>query len=142
MATYTKGVIVWLGDYGVPESHITKNLFREVTDSAALDTLATALSAYTDAVVFTKNFNSVNELGTAAPGVDACMDRKAQITLRDAATGTPLKFLIPAPKASIEEKTGSGDRVNAATMTAIAAAVSAATGKTLTPLHGKIIQKQ
>ena len=40
-----KGVIIWRGDLGAPESHYSKSQIGEVTDDTALGTLATALTA-------------------------------------------------------------------------------------------------
>lgn len=141
MATYTRGIIVYKGDYGSPESNLSKGTFKDVLDSAKLDTLATALIAFSDAVVAAKHFNSVTEVTTTPPGADANVDLKAMIVLKDTGDGSVIKFLIPAPKASLYEATEQGDRVTDANMATITAAVNAATGKTFTPLYGKIIQK-
>ena len=141
MATWAKGVIVWQGDYGQPESHLSKGSFRDVTDAAALDTLATALLAYTDCNVYAKHFNSITETGSAAPGVDANVDEKAMIVMKDSADGSVAKFLIPAPVSTMFEMQDQGDRVTAVALAAIVAAVNAATGKTYVGMYGKKLQK-
>ena len=141
MATWNKGVITWMGDYGNPESHLSKGTFRDVTDSTALDTLATALSAYTDCAIYAKHFNQVTETGAAAPGADANVDVKAMIVMKDSSDGTVVKFLIPAPVSTMFEQQDQGDRVTAVALAAIVAAVNAATGLTYVGMYGKKLQK-
>jgi len=141
MSTINKGSIIYLGDYGVPESNKTKSVFRDVTDDAALSTLATALVAYSDAVIAGRSFSAQTDSGASPPGVDANMDVKAQITLRDSDDGRIIRFLIPSPDNAIFDAVGQGDRVNAVTLAAIATAVSTATGKSYVGLYGKKIQK-
>ena len=83
---WTKGVVVWKGDWGQPESHLSKGVFRAVTDAAALTALVhktTGLGQYTDCNIYAEHFNSVVESGTGAPGVDANVDVKAMIVLKD-----------------------------------------------------------
>ena len=138
---WNKGVIVWQGDYGQPESHLSKGVFRDVTDAAALDTLATALLAYTDCNVYAKHFNTVTETGSAAPGVDANVDEKAMIVMKDSADGKVIKFLIPAPVSTMFEIQGQGDRVTDVALAAIVAAINTATGNTYVGMYGKKLQK-
>lgn len=140
MATWTKGVIMWQGDYGKPEANIVKGIYREVTDAAALDTLATALLAHTDCNVYAKHYNSVTETGSSAPGVDANVDEKAQIVLKDSSNGKIIKFLIPAPVAADFELVGQGERMTSVALTAIVSALNTATGKTYIGLYGKKLQ--
>ena len=100
MAVWTKGVIIWQGDAGKPEAHLSKGLFREITDAAALDTFATGMLAHTDCNVYAKHFNSVTETGSSAPGVDANVDVKGMVVVKDSADGSIHKFMIPAPAAA------------------------------------------
>ena len=141
MATVNKGSIIYLGDYGVPEANKTKSVFRDVTDDAALSTLATALVAYSDAVIAGRSFSAQTDSGASPPAAGVCMDVKAQITLRDSDDGRVIRFLIPAPLDSIFSAEGQGDRVDAVTLAAIATAESTATGKSYVGLYGKKIQK-
>ena len=136
-----KGTIVYVGDYGVPEAHKTKGVFRDVTDDTALSTLATALSAYTDANISGRVFSVHTDTGLGAPGASVNMDVKAMVVLRDSDDGSIIKFLIPAPINTIWDAEGQGDRMNDATLTAIATAVSTATGHTYVGLYGKKLQK-
>lgn len=141
---WTKGVVVWMGDWGRPESHLSKGVFRAVTDAAALTALVhktTGLGQYTDCNIYAEHFNSVIESGSGAPGVDANVDIKAQIVLKDTADGSIVKFLIPAPKSTMFEMQGQGERVTAAVLAEIVTLMNTATGNTYIGLYGKKLQK-
>ncbi|GAH05801.1 unnamed protein product, partial [marine sediment metagenome] len=67
----TKGVLVFRGDSGAPTTHYSKSQIVDVTAKAALDTLGTALVAYSDA-----NLAKVSQIETTlvtdeAPGATA-----------------------------------------------------------------------
>lgn len=141
MATYDRGTIVYLGDYGIPESNISKSVFGDILSAAALGVLATGLDAYTDANISAKIFHSHDTTGLSAPGANANMDVKAQIVLKDSADGTIKKFLIPAPVSTMFVVEGQGDRVSSVALAAIVGLVNTATGKTFVGLYGKKIQK-
>lgn len=137
-----KGVIIWRGDLGNPETHYSKSQITDVTDATALNTLATALGAYSDCNIAKKSFSSM-VLGTdSAPGANANVDRKAIVYMRD---GTSLKVhsvTIPAPKSTATEETDQGERVTATALAGIVAAINTATGKSYTGLYGVVLQKR
>jgi hypothetical protein len=138
---WTKGVVVFIGDYGNPESHLAKSMYRDITDSAALDTFVTALALRTDCNIYSKHFNSVTETGSGAPDASANVDIKAMIVVKDSADGSIHKFMIPAPKAADFEEQGQGDRYTDAALSAFVTALNVATGKTYIGLYGKKLQK-
>ena len=141
MATWTKGVIIWQGDAGKPEAHLSKGLFREITDAAALDTFATAMLAHTDCNVYSKHFNSITETGDAAPGASANVDVKGMVVVKDSADGSIHKFMIPAPAAADYELVGQGTRMTALAISTSVGLLNTATGKTYVGLYGKKIQR-
>ena len=141
MATVTKGVAIWRGDLGNPETHYSKSMIAEVTDDAALATLVTALAALTDCNAAKRSFISNTSLTDSAPGASANVDRKAVCYFRDSTTLRVHSITLPAPKSSISEE-GDNERVTAAAMTTIVTAINTATGKSYTPLYGVIIQKR
>ncbi|MGB5749469.1 MAG: hypothetical protein WBM69_20995 [Desulfobacterales bacterium] len=137
----TKGVIIWRGDFGNPENNYSKSQISDVTDVAALDTLATVIGGHSDCNIAKKNFTSIT-LGTdAEPGADANVDRKAICTFRDATTLKIVTMTFPGPKSTSVEDRDEGERVTDAAMIALEAGLEAATGKTLSSLSGKVIQK-
>jgi hypothetical protein len=138
----TKGVVIWRGDYGNPKSHYSKSMVSEVTDDAALATMATALAAYSDANYAKRSFLSLTIGTDAAPGASANVDKKAICYFRDPTTLKVHSITIPAPKSSIVEDTDDGDRVTSAGMTAIVSAINTATGKSYTKLYGVVIQSR
>jgi hypothetical protein len=135
-----KGVIVWRGDFGRPETHYAKSIIRDVTSDAALETLITSLLSHTDCNSAKRSFNTVNEMTDSAPGADANVDRRAVYYFRDEDL-TIKKLELPAPPAIDTENQGQGERVTAAALAAVVAAVNTATGKTYTGLYGKVIQR-
>jgi hypothetical protein len=137
-----KGIIIFRGDYGNPESHYSKSQVAGVTDTAALDALATALGAYTDCNVAKKSFVTLS-LGTdSEPSADANVDKKGIAYFRDTADLSVHSVTIPAIKDTLIDDDPQGQRINGATMTAIVSAIATATGKTLVPLYGVVVQKR
>ncbi len=138
----TKGVIVFRGDSGNPTTHYSKTQVEGVTDDTALGTLATALAGYSDANM-AKRSHITNTAGTdASPGTGANVDWKGIIYFRDSSDLSVHSVTIPAIKATSVDSQPEGDRVLAATVTAVTAAIATATGKTLTGLYGVVIQKR
>ena len=109
---------------------------------AKLETLATALLAHTNAVVMGVSVYFAK--GTPGAPTNATHDLvkdKALLTFRDA-TGRIVKITIPAPKASIFDNVLKGVRyVSQAVGTSVATDLSTATGKTLTFLQGRFVNK-
>lgn len=142
MADTTKGVIIWRGDAGNPESHYSKSQISDVTDDTALQTLVTALLPYSDCNAAKTSFVA-NTLGTdSEPGADALVDLKAVCYMRDPDTLRVHSVTIPAPVATMYTTEDQGDRVTSAALTAIVGAINTATGKSYTALYGVIIQKR
>jgi len=140
----TKGIIMWRGDMGNPTTHYSKSTFPDVTAVAAVDTLGTALAAFSDANVAKVSFIESDAVTDAAPGAvpAANVDEKAICYFRDTTTLKVHSCTIPAVKSTAVEETPEGDRVTAAAMTTIVAAIATATGATLVPLYGVVIKKR
>jgi hypothetical protein len=141
MATVNKGVVIWRGDLGNPETHYSKSMIADVTDDAALGVLVTALAALTDCNAAKRSYLALTSLTDSAPAADANVDRKAVCYFRDPTTLRVHSITLPAPKASISEN-GDNERVTAAAMSTIVTAINTATGKSYTALYGVIIQKR
>ena len=137
-----KGIIVFRGDLGNPESHYSKSQVIDVTDDAALATLVTGLVAYTDCNAAKRSFVTATVITDAEPGADANVDRKAVIYMRDPTTLRVHSLTLPAPVATAVEDTVQGERVTAVAGAAIVALVNTATGKSYTFLYGVVIQKR
>lgn len=138
----SKGVIIWRGDLGNPESHYSKSQVSEVIDAAALLALQTSLLAFVDCNAAKRSFVA-SYIGTdSAPAAGANVDRKAVCYFRDPDTLKVHSVTLPAPKSTTVEDTVQGERVTPGSMTAIVAAINTATGKSYTPLYGKVIQKK
>lgn len=138
----SKGVLIWRGDLGAPESHYAKSQISEVTDDTALGVLQTALAAYTDCNAAKRSFLTLT-LGTdSGPGADANVDRKAIIYFRDPTTLKVHSITIPAPVSTAVEDTPEGERVTTTALGVIVAAINTATGKSYTGLYGVVIQKR
>lgn len=137
-----KGIVIWRGDLGSPESHYSKSQISDVTDDTALATLVTTLTAYTLCNAAKRSFVTLT-LGTdEEPGADANVDRKAICYMRDATTLKVHSITLPAPVDTAVEDTAEGERVTDAAMTAIVDAINSATGKSYSPLYGVVIQKR
>ena len=137
-----KGVLVFRGDSGAPTTHYSKSQIVDVTAKAALDTLGTALAAYSDANLAKVSMVETTLVTDSAPGVDANVDYKGVIYFRDAADLKVHSVTIPALKSTAVINTPEGDRVTSVALTAIVAAIATATGNTLTGLYGVVIQKR
>ena len=135
-----KGVIVWRGDFGNPESHYAKSVITGVTDDAALSTLITALLAYSDCNAAKRSLLTTTKMTDAVPVADANVDYRGVVYMQDTDLSIH-KIEIPAMVSTAVEDTPQGERVTAAALAAIVAAINTATGKTYTGLYGKVIQK-
>lgn len=135
-----KGTIVWHGDRGTSSSpHTARSVVNGVTDKTAMTTLATALGAFS---LCNRGRASVVDFdaGTpSAPVASANVDEKATIFMKDTATDSVISIEIPSWDTTTHplEESSEGDRIASADVTAIAAAIATATGKTLTGLWGK-----
>jgi hypothetical protein len=138
----TKGVIIWRGDLGNPESHYSKSQIPDVTDDTALGVLVTALDALTDCNDAKRSFISNTLLTDSEPGASANVDRKAICYFRDPTTLKVHSITIPAPVSSAVEDTDQGERVTSTAMGTIVTAINTATGKSYTALYGVVIQKR
>lgn len=109
---------------------------------AKLEALGTTLDGYSNAVVTGVSVFFANASpGTPTNAAHELVKDKALIVMRDA-TGKIVKITIPAPKASIFTSVVKGVRiVGQTTGDAVATAVSTATGKTVTFLHGRFVNK-
>lgn len=138
----TKGVIIWRGDLGNPESHYSKSQVPDVTDDTALGTLVTALDALTDCNDAKRSFISNTLLTDEEPDADANVDRKAVCYFRDPTTLKVHSVTLPAPKSTAVENTDQGERVTSTAMGTVVTAINAATGKSYTALYGVVVQKR
>lgn len=114
-------------------------IINDVTDSAALATMADALQAYCDADLRVRDFDDISEVvGTPVHnGVESQCESKAVIEMFNATTKKVVKMELPGPKDSMFLLVpGKGDRVTSVAGAAIAAAISTATGDTYTFLKG------
>jgi hypothetical protein len=138
-----KGIIVWKGDLGSPPNNFAKSTIEGVTDDAALSALATALLAHSDCVVARRSFNAVTGVTTTAPGVSANVDNKCTVFMQDPSTLHTISLEIPAVKAASMEVVDNAEfeRMTAAALALVVAAVNTATGKSLTGLYGKANKK-
>lgn len=137
-----KGILVFRGDSGAPESHYAKAQISEVTSAAALTTLGTALLAYTDANLAKESFVSQLEVNDVLPGAAVNVDLKGIVYFRDDTTLKVHSITIPAITSTAYEEKDQGTRVTAAAVSAIVALINTATGKTYTGLYGVVIKKR
>ena len=111
------------------------------TTHAALDTLAGALKTYSNAIWVETRMASVNDTpGSAGTDPWKSVEEKAVIMLRDTDTQKVVRVSIPAPIDStvFDYNAGSGPRVKTTVGTAVATAMSTATGRTFSFLGGKL----
>lgn len=109
---------------------------------AKLEALGTALVAHSNAVVTGVSvFFANGSPGTPTNAAHDVVKDKALIVMRDAA-GKIVKISIPAPKSAIFTKVMKGVRIVSDAVGAdVASAVGTATGKTLTFLNGRFVNK-
>lgn len=137
-----KGRLTWKGDIGKPEGQYTTTTVIEVIDAAALATLATALTSHTNCNLAQRTFVDEAIIDDSMPGGNVNVDRYAKIVLRHAANGKIRSFILAGPLAAEVVATPQGERLDPTALTAIATAVSTATGLTLNPVKGVVKQKQ
>lgn len=139
-----KGTIVFHGDRGTSQSpHTSKAVVNGVTALAALETLAGVLGGYSLCNVGRQSAVDFAAGTPSAPVANANVDERAIIYMRDTANDTVVSVTIPAWDETTYplEASSEGDRIAAADVTAITAAVATATGKTLVGLWGKHIKR-
>jgi len=140
----SKGIIVWRGDMGRPTNHYSKTQIPDANDTPAVSVLATALAAYSTANIAKYSWVQSAVVTDEKPGAtpSANVDYRAIVYFRNTTTGNVHSVTIPAFLSTAVEETPEGDRVTDAAMIAIVAAIATATGETLVPLHGVVIQKR
>jgi hypothetical protein len=138
----TKGVVIYRGDYGNPESDYAKAQLGDVTDDAAFATFLGTLGSHTLCNVAKRSFLTVTLMTDSAPDADANVDRKAILYFRDPTTLKVHSFTIVSPVAADCEPAGQGERLTAAAVTALVAAINTATGKSYTGLYGVVVQSR
>lgn len=142
MSEKSKAVIVWRGDFGRPPNHYAQTVVKKVTNWAAMTTLTTALQAYSDCNCVSGAWQEIWPQTDALPGVDANVDRRATIYMRNPTTLGVCSITIPAPATSIVEGTAEGERVTDAACAAIVALINTATGESYAALYGIVTQKR
>lgn len=145
MAQTNSAIIFWVGDYGAGDKHIKPMRFPWIEGAypqySHVGTLKTALSAYTDANQGDHERIQKAVIPHSEPDVGANLDVKARIAFKDSDDGKIYRVELPAPKATIFEQQGEGDRVKQADLIGIVDAISTAYSKTFIPLWGKKIQR-
>lgn len=115
-------------------------MINDVTDTAALATMATGLQAFCDADLRTRDFDDISEVTTTPPvysGLESNCEAKAVIELFNATTKKTVTLELPGPKdAVLVLVPGKGDRVDLTAGAEIATAISTATGATHTFVKG------
>lgn len=135
-----KSTIVWHGDRGTSKSpHTARSVINGVTDKAAAVTLAGVLDGFSTCNRGRASVVDYDAGTPEAPGVGANVDEKGTVFMKDTATDSTVSVEIPSWDIAGHplEASSEGDRLAAADVTAIAGAISTATGKTLVGLWGK-----
>jgi len=112
---------------------------NDITDAAALATMADALQAYCDADLRVRDFDDIEDVvGTPVhSGVESQCEAKAVIEMFNATTKKTVTMELPGPKDTMFALVpGKGDRVTTVAGAAIAAAIATATGDTYTFVKG------
>lgn len=136
----TKGSFVFKGDKGKPNSHTTKAIVDGVTDDAALVVLQAVMQTHTQTVLQQRTFATITSVSTTAPGLDINVDLKAVYYFKNPTTFKVHSLTLPAPPPLDYELTDNGERVKAATVAEVVAAIAVATGVSYIPLYGVITQ--
>jgi hypothetical protein len=139
-----KGTIVWVGDRGTSKSpHTGKSIVNDVTDKAALVTLRTALAAYVDCNAGRASVVDFDSGTGSAPGVDANVDERAIIYMKDPSDDSVKSITLPAWDVVTYplDASSEGDRIAAADVAAITALINTATGNSYVGLWGKHIKR-
>lgn len=140
---YTKGTMLFKGDYGNDPNQIAQMNIANPSDQGALNTLHDyIISDLTDCTKVKNTFTSTNTDVGLAPGVGANIDKKAVLVCQDTDAGSVLRHEVPAPKPSIIVVTADGERVDQVHVAAFAAQLSLATGKNIIGKYGYIKQKK
>ena len=138
-------ILFWDGTYGQGDRKTKAMRFPfmegSVPGTSAIVTMRNVLRNYTNAKDsgYERLIKIVYEPDDLVGDVN--LDVKAKIAFKDASDGKIYRIEIPAPVASMFEVQGEGDRVTAAALNAIVAAVAAAYERTFIPLWGKKIQR-
>lgn len=135
-----KATVVFHGDRGSKtKPHTSRTVVNGVTDKAAAVALGTALGGFTTCNVGRTSVVDYDGGDPSAPGVDANIDERGTIFMKDTDNDSVVRVEIPAwdKTAHPVESQSDGDRIAKADVDAIASAVATATGKNLTGLWGK-----
>lgn len=116
-------------------SNFSTMRFKGGADLAAVTTLKTALSAFSDCHIRAEGFQDKNYFAVVGAGN---RDLKAIITLADA-DGETHKWAIPGFNGEPVQDS-EGERVSDANVATIQAAIEAYTGETYTALRSPVIQ--
>jgi hypothetical protein len=136
-----RGIISWIGDRGTGrQPHIIRCIINNVISLSALQTAATALSAYSKGGI-RKNAVLTEADGPqlVPPGVDANLDEHAIIYFRDTDADKIRSVVIPAWDIITHPlvESSEGDRIADADVADIVDIINTATGKSYIPLWGK-----
>jgi hypothetical protein len=137
----TKGVLVWQGNAGGTKRNKGYSTVADVSSFTALATFFGAIDQYSYCNRSQRSFTEAILYNEAIPGTTANVDRVGLIYFRDGDTGQVRKISIPAIKTIYTDVEESGERVKDSVVTAVVDALSTATGKTLFPLYGVVVQK-
>jgi len=137
-----KAVYVWRGDLGNPEGHYSKSVVSDVKDIPSAVALHDTLVTHSKASKVKLGFSTSYIYDDEEPGLDANVDKKAIYYMREIATGKMISLTIPAPVDADIEDTPQGERVTAAALAAVTAAINLATEKVFAGLYGIVIQKR
>ena len=138
-----KAVINWHGDRGTGRApHVSKSIINGVSSLAALQALVTDLVGYTTCNRGRASVVDVDGGTPTPPGVDANVDERAVIYLKDNTADSIIQLTIPAWDTTGHplDSGSEGDRIATADVVAIAASVATATGKSLVGMWGKHIK--
>lgn len=132
-----KGIIVFRGTRGSPQSNKVKCSIFGPTDATALGTLAATLATHSKCNAASRSFVDQADIDTSIPASPANTDIKGVVYFRDPDTLRTHSITIPDPvDADVDETQDEGDRLTDTAVSAIVTAINTATGKSYTPLYG------
>lgn len=138
-------IIFWDGTYGSGDRKTKAMRFPfmegSVPGTSAIVVMRNALRAYTNAEDsgYERLIKLVYEPDALVGDVN--LDIKAKIAFKDASDGKIYRVELPAPKDTLFEQQGEGDRVTAIALADIVGAIATAYERTFIPLWGKKIQR-
>lgn len=139
--------VTFRGNVGRPETHTLKSSVSDVLDMNAGDVLSLVLSDMSTCAIQQSSFNQITLVAADPALFVGNVDRRAVCHFREEATGEMIRVTIPDPVATYNslpftEFKDQGERVTAAGMNALAAALATATGKEIIALYGKVTQSE